>query len=132
VDGIPKRSYFTDVPYYPCRITLERTPSGLRPGMTAEVEIQVGRCRDVLAIPSEAVGVDHDRNTCYVVGPSGLERREIAPGGSTHGLIEVADGLEEGEIVVLNPTQAFDGSAGPAAPAASPAEPETDAATAYR
>ena len=132
VDGIPKRSYYTDVTYFPCRIALERTPSGLRPGMTGEVEIEVGRCRDVLAIPSEAVGVDHDRNRCYVVGPSGLERREFAPGGSTHGLIEVADGLEEGEIVVLNPTRVLDGSAGQADPAAGPDQPETDAFAAYR
>ena len=102
VESLPRRS-FSDVPYYPCRIALEVTPSGLLPGMSAEVEVQVGRCRDVLAVPSEAVSVDHDRKVCYVIGPSGLERREITPGGSTPDLIEVTDGLKEGESVVLNP-----------------------------
>jgi HlyD family secretion protein len=131
VESFPRWSY-SDVRYYPCRIALDVTPRGLFPNRSAEVEIRVGRCRDVLAIPSEAVDVDHDRHTCYVVGPSGLERREITPGGSTPDLIEVSDGLEEGESVVLNPTGIFDGSAGRSEPAASPAQPETDAAAAYR
>jgi HlyD family secretion protein len=132
VDGIPRRSFLNDVPYFPCRIALERTPSGLLPGMSAEVEVEVGRCRDVLAIPSEAVGIDHDRTICCVVGPSGLERRAIAPGGTALGLIEVTDGLDEGEVVVLNPTRFLDGSAGSADPATGPDQPEAHAAAAYR
>jgi HlyD family secretion protein len=109
VESLPRRSY-TDVPYYPCRITLDVIPPGLLPGMSAEVEIQLGLCRDVLAIPSEAVDVDYDRNICYVIGPSGLERREITPGRSTASLVEVTDGLKEGEQIVLNPTRMFDRS----------------------
>jgi HlyD family secretion protein len=104
VDSLPKRS-FNDVPYYPCRVKLEAAPAGLLPGMTAKVEVQLGRCQDVLAIPIEAVRVDRDRKVCYVIGPSDLERREITPGGSSSDLIEVVNGLKEGESVVLNPTQ---------------------------
>jgi HlyD family secretion protein len=130
VESLPRRSY-NDVPYYPCRITLDVVPPGLLPGKTAEVEIQVGRCRDALAIPGEAVEIDRDRHNCYVIGPSGLELREITPGGSTADLIEVADGLNEGESVVLNPTRALEGLAGRADPA-SPDQPETDALAAYR
>ena len=80
--------------------------------MSAEVEVQVGRCRDVLAVPTEAVSVDHDRNVCYVIGPSGLERREITPGGFTPDLVEVTDGLKEGESVALNQPRDFDRSPG--------------------
>ena len=109
VDSLPRRSV-SDVPYYACRIALQVTPSGLLPGVSAEIEVQVGRCRDVLAVPTEAVTVDQARNVCYVIGPSGLERREITSGGSTPYLIEVIDGLEEGEYVVLNPTRVFDRS----------------------
>ena len=106
VDSLPRRS-INDVPYYPCRITLEVTPAGLLPGMSAKVEVQVGRYRDVLAVPSEAVSVDQNHNICYVIGPSGLERREITPGGSTPEVIEVTDGLNRQESsVVLNPIRA--------------------------
>jgi HlyD family secretion protein len=125
VESLPRKT-FNEVPYYPCRITLEVLPSGLLPGKSAEVEIQIGRCRDVLAIPSEAVDVDDDGSICFVVGPSGLERREITPGGSTPDLIEVTDGLKEGESVVLNPTRIFERAAWRAAPA-SPDESETAA-----
>jgi HlyD family secretion protein len=107
VDSLPRRSV-SDVPYYACRIALQLTPSGPLPGMSAEVEVQVGRCGDVLAVPTEAVSVDRDSKVCDVVGPSGLERRAIVPGGSTTDLIEVTDGLNEGEYVVLNPTQVLD------------------------
>jgi HlyD family secretion protein len=124
VESLPRRS-FNDVPYYPCRITLKAFPSGLLPGMSAEVEIQIGRCRDVLAIPSEAVSVDRDRKVCYVIGPSGLERREITAGGSTADMIEVTDGLNEGEPVLLNPTRVLELSASRTEPA-SPDQPETD------
>ncbi len=113
VESLPRRSV-SDVPYYPCRIALQFTPAGLLPGMSAEVEVRVGRWRNVLAVPTEAVSVDRDRKVCYVIGPSGLERREISPGGSTPDLIEVIDGLEEGEHVVVNPTTVFDRSERPA------------------
>jgi HlyD family secretion protein len=125
VEGLPRRT-FNDVPYYACRITLDVPPSGLLPGMSAEVEIQAGRRRDVLAVPSEALSVDHDRNVCYVIGPSGPERREITTGGSGPGRIEVTAGLKEGEYVVLNPTRVVDRPAGRAAPP-TPDQPETAA-----
>jgi hypothetical protein len=73
--------------------------------MSAEVEVQAGLCRDVLAVPTEVVSVDHGRNLCYVIGPSGCERREIMSGPSAPHLIEVTDGLKEGESVVLDPAR---------------------------
>jgi HlyD family secretion protein len=109
VGEIPKMS-ISNVPYYGCLIALDATPSGLLPGMSAEVEVLAGVCRDVLAVPGEAVSVDQGRNLCYVIGPSGLERRVITPGLSNPDLIEVSDGLKDGESVVLNPAQVFGGS----------------------
>jgi HlyD family secretion protein len=123
VESLPRRS-FNDVPYYPCRITLHRVPAGLLPGMSAEAEIHVRRCRDVLAVPSEAVGVDRNDTVCYVIGPSGLERRAITLGGSTTTLTEVTDGLSEGESIVLNPTRMVERSPW-RADSASPRKPET-------
>jgi HlyD family secretion protein len=111
VEDLPRRS-FNDVSYYGCVIALDVSPPGLLPEMSAEIEIETGRCRDVLAVPTEAMTVDHDRRVCYVVAPSGFERREITPGSSSPDLIEVVDGLKEGELVVLNPPQEIGHSAG--------------------
>jgi HlyD family secretion protein len=121
----------SNVPYYGCLIALDATPSGLLPGMSAEVEVLAGLCRDVLAVPSEAVSVDQGRNLCYVIGPSGLERRVITPGLSNPELTEVTDGLKEGESVVLNPTHVFGGSPWQA-DSAGPDQPETAALAAFR
>jgi multidrug efflux pump subunit AcrA (membrane-fusion protein) len=99
--------------------------------LSAKVEVQLGHRHDVLAIPTGAVSVDHDRNVCYVLGPSGPVRREITPGASNPDLIEVVEGLREGESVVLNPNEAL---AGPdsRSDSASPDQRETDAFAALR
>jgi HlyD family secretion protein len=110
LDGLPKWSY-NDVRYYPCRIALSTIPPGLLPGKSAEVEIVVGRCNDVLAVPIEFVNLDRGRHICYVIGRSGLERREITCGASTPGLIEIAGGLKDGECVVVDPTRTSAGAA---------------------
>jgi HlyD family secretion protein len=105
VESLPRRSILGDVPNYACRIALDSTPPGLLPGMSAEVEVRAGVLSDVLAIPGEAVTGEQGRKTCFVIGPSGLERRMLALGLSSQDLIEVSEGLKEGEEVVLDPAR---------------------------
>jgi multidrug efflux pump subunit AcrA (membrane-fusion protein) len=71
--------------------------------MSAEVEFDVDRCFDVLAVPSEAIAFEKGHNICYVAGEDGLERRPVTLGRSTRDLLEVTKGLNEGEHVVLSP-----------------------------
>ena len=82
-----------------------RSPGGSVPGMTAEVEVDVDRRLDVLAVPTEAVAVEHGRDICYVAGLDGLERRPVTLGRSNRNLMEVTGGWREGEQVVLNPSK---------------------------
>jgi len=92
-----------EVKYFVGVVKLDSVPNGMRPGMTAEVEFDVDRCLDVLAVPSEAIAVEEGRNVCYVAGPDGLERRPVILGRSTRDLLEVTDGLVEGDQVVIRP-----------------------------
>jgi multidrug efflux pump subunit AcrA (membrane-fusion protein) len=85
------------------RVRLDPTPPGLRPFLSAEVRFDTGRVEDALVIPPEAMAMSDGRRFCYVVGPTGPERRAITIGRSTPELLEVTDGLEEGERVVLHP-----------------------------
>jgi HlyD family secretion protein len=85
------------------RVRLEETPPGLLPFMSAEVRIDTGRVEDTLVIPVDAMAMVDGQRCCYVVGPDGLERRAIAIRGATPEYLEVIDGLEEGEQVVLHP-----------------------------
>lgn len=92
-----------EVKYFVGVVKLDSVPSGLKPGMTAEVVFEVDRCFDVLAIPTEAVTIEGGHSICYVAGPDGLERRPVTLGRSNRELLEVTKGLLEGDQVVLNP-----------------------------
>jgi HlyD family secretion protein len=92
-----------EVKYFVSVVKLDHVPSGLKPGMTAEVEFDVDRCQDVLAVASEAVSVEGGRDICYVAGVDGLERRPVTLGRSNRDLLEVKNGLTEGDQVVLRP-----------------------------
>ena len=61
------------------------------------------RRENVLAIPSEAILIDHGFDICFVVHEDSLERRQVKLGKTTRELVEVTQGLEAGEQVVLNP-----------------------------
>jgi HlyD family secretion protein len=94
----------TDVQYYEGTIKLENMIEGLRPGMTAEVELAMPRRENVLAIPPEAVRLENGHDVCLVVHEDGLEHREVKLGQVTNDLAEVTAGLAEGEQIVLNPS----------------------------
>jgi HlyD family secretion protein len=100
---IPTFSWRSDVRYFDGKVKLDNPPRGILPGMTAQVEISLNRKDHVLAVPTLAVTQEEGREICYVVHDDGLERREVRLGEGTRDLLEVSEGLHEGEQVVLNP-----------------------------
>lgn len=76
---------------------------GLKPGLSAAVEIVIAEHKDVLTIPVASVVESGDRRYCWVVSPAGPLRREIQLGDSNDLFIVVESGLKEGDEVVLNP-----------------------------
>ena len=56
-------------------------------------------------MPTVAIAHEDGREFCYVVHDEGLERREVKLGEGTRDLLEISEGLHEGEQVVLNPAQ---------------------------
>lgn len=94
----------TDVKHYQGVIRLDSIPDGLRPGMTAAVDVLTEERHDVLAVPPDAVAVEDGHQVCYVAAEDGLFRRNVRLGESTRELLEITDGLEEGDQVVLDPS----------------------------
>lgn len=93
---------------YTTLIEIDDPPAILRPGMTARVEIFVREREDVLRVPVQAFlpDDDNDRSTWQVAvkTPEGaIEWRVVTVGMSNDREVEVKDGLEAGEQVVLNP-----------------------------
>jgi HlyD family secretion protein len=86
--------------HYLARVRLRETPSAALPGVSAAVEIDTGRVSDALVIPIGAMSFVDGRPGCYVVASEGVEKRTIAVGSATTDLLEVTEGLSEGERVV--------------------------------
>ena len=98
------------VPYFLGHVRLDTLPPRLRPGMTAEVNIATGLRKDVLAVPSTSVMVEDDQEICYVNHDDSVERRPVKVSQGDEGLLEVVEGLDEGEQVVVDPSQVDLGS----------------------
>jgi HlyD family secretion protein len=103
VSPLPTFEWRSDVRYFQGIVKLKNPVRGLRPGMTAQVEIAMPSRENVLAVPSEAVALADGHDVCFVVGDSGVEQRAVKLGEVTGEMTEVKDGLHEGEQVVLNP-----------------------------
>ena len=88
---------------YDTIVSLPSTAEGLRPGMSAEVEIVLARHQDVLTIPTSACLEIQGEFVCWVKTRSGAERRVLELGDSSTMFILVESGLNEGEQVILDP-----------------------------
>jgi RND family efflux transporter MFP subunit len=99
--------YSSDVKVYQTIVSIDETVEGLRPGMSAEVTIEVGDPLDnVVAVPVHAIvgGTELGKyRKCYVRTVAGVEERDIVIGMTNDRMAEVKSGLQEGEHVVVNP-----------------------------
>ena len=75
---------------------------GLKPGMSAEVEVVLDHHTNVLTVPVAAVVETEYGVFCYVKTAEGHSRRVLQLGDSNDSFIVVVSGLREGEQVVLN------------------------------
>jgi multidrug efflux pump subunit AcrA (membrane-fusion protein) len=100
-------SWISDVKLYQTFVLIEDEVEGLKPDMTAEVTIHVDAAKEqVLAVPLQAViggaelGVKRE---VFVRTPTGYDKREVTLGLYNDKIVEVRDGLREGDEVVINP-----------------------------
>jgi macrolide-specific efflux system membrane fusion protein len=98
----PKAVIQDNVVNYDVVVDIETPYDGqLRPEMTANVTIFLANRKDVLAVPSKAVHRERGKNVVHVQAGDRAERREIKVGWRDGQWIEVAAGLQEGDIVLL-------------------------------
>ena len=87
---------------YDTLIALPSDP-GLKPGMSAEVEVVLDRHTEVLTIPVAAVVETAQGAFCWVKTPAGAERRSLQLGDTNDVFTIIKAGLKEGDEVVLHP-----------------------------
>lgn len=85
--------------------TIIELPSeeGLKPGMTAEIEVILARHNDVLTVPVTAVVESQQGFFCWVKTEDEIQRRSVKVGDSDDVFIILEAGLKEGDDVILNP-----------------------------
>jgi len=100
----PSTSFYnSSVRKYMTTIRIEDQPPGLKPGMTADVEITTLQRPRVLSLPVEAVLEQGSGFFVWTKEGSRLERRPIMVGVNDAKWIEIVDGVAEDQQVVLNP-----------------------------
>ncbi len=89
---------------YTTKVKIDQPLPGLKPGMTAQVEILVSELDNVISVPNEAVVHFDDKDHVAVKKPGGgFEWREVTLGLTNERQIEIKQGIEIGELVALAP-----------------------------
>ncbi|MCY2994610.1 MAG: efflux RND transporter periplasmic adaptor subunit [Planctomycetota bacterium] len=97
-----------DTKVYETIVTVPEDVDQLRPGMTAVVEIHVDNLQDVLTVPVQAVVQVEKQCWCYVDVHGTLERLPVQLGRTNDKFVDVQEGLQAGDRVVLNPMAVAD------------------------
>lgn len=86
------------------RAAIPNPDARLKPGMLMVVDLIKDR-RQSLLVPEQALMPENNKNYVYVVGAENSVRRvEIVMGRRTLGAVEVVEGLNEGDLVVIEGT----------------------------
>lgn len=105
----PKPVVIDNVVKYVVAVEISTATTGkLRPEMTAEVTLRLQE-REVLAVPSKAVRREKGRSVVHVRRGAEFEARPVRLGWKDAPWVEVADGLRDGEDVLLDAPPAADG-----------------------
>jgi RND family efflux transporter MFP subunit len=88
---------------YRVTVAIDDDVTGVVPGMSAEVHIELGVLSNVLTVPLQAVVDREDGASCYVFTENGTECRHVRTGVRSSGHVEICDGLVAGEEVVITP-----------------------------
>ena len=88
---------------------LDALPPGARPDLSVDGTIQIERLDDVLYVGRPAFGQPESQTTLFRInGDGSAVRVPVALGRASVNLIEIVNGLVEGEQVILSDTSAWD------------------------
>ena len=101
---------------YPVTVLITNADASVRPGMTANLGVQVDRRDNVLLIPTRAVRTQGTQRIVTVSFKGQSIQTTIGTGLSNDTMIEITNGLQEGDQVLLNQTTTQQRSVGAPGP----------------
>jgi hypothetical protein len=97
-------SFFSsDIKVYTCKVMFDTPLPGLRPGMGAEVTIQVDHLTKVLTVPVLAVLEFNGKDHLTKKMDNRFVQSEVELGLSNEKFVEIKKGVKEGDIVAMSP-----------------------------
>jgi len=116
-----------DLKVYKTLVKLNDTHDFLRSRMSCKVQILVENLEDVLVVPIQVISNRIGKKVCYVLSSAGdPQEREVKTGIFNDAFVQIVDGLEEGEPILLNPPQVYGELAAQTAEAFQGAKPPQD------
>ncbi|MFH1509658.1 MAG: efflux RND transporter periplasmic adaptor subunit [Candidatus Nealsonbacteria bacterium] len=98
----PAENLIDGVVYYKTVIGFDETPEGIKPGMTADLDIRTDLRENVLILDEDAIQKKDDKIIVEVLKDGVIEEREISIGlEGSNDLVEILSGLEEREEIIL-------------------------------
>ncbi|MBE9034903.1 efflux RND transporter periplasmic adaptor subunit [aff. Roholtiella sp. LEGE 12411] len=87
----------------PVKAEVDNSSSQLKPGMFAQLEVLTDQTtKSLLAIPSDAVVEANGKNIVFVQNGDGYEAVEVTLGKTSGDMVEVENGLFDGDRIVTN------------------------------
>jgi hypothetical protein len=102
-----------DLKVYKTLVTIDGSHDFLKSRMSCKVTILVDNLEDVIIVPIQVVSNRRGKKVCYVLTDSGPEEREVRTGLFNDMFVQVIEGLDAGDEVMLNPPL-FSETTGPA------------------
>ena len=94
----------SNIKVYTTRIRLGRRQAGLRPGLTAGAEIVLDERDEAISVPYGAVIAYDGKDHVALKRPDGgVEWRDVVLGTGGDEIVEVKEGLRDGDQVILDP-----------------------------
>jgi HlyD family secretion protein len=99
----PPQRFAAPTKNYNVFVAVDPTAKGLRPGMSAQVEILLADLHDVYTVPVTSVVEDRGQFFTWVTGEKIPQKRAVTLGKTDDKVIEIVQGLNAGDVVVTNP-----------------------------
>ncbi len=102
-----------DLKVYKSKVRIDGTHDFLKSRMSCKVQILVEQLEDVIVVPIQVVSNRVGEKVVYVITSQGHQERVVRTGLFNDTFVEIIEGLEEGEEIMLNPPlfSEFSGSA---------------------
>ncbi len=89
---------------YPVVVSVQNPDAAVKPGMTANLAVQVDKRENVLVVPLRAVRTQGNQKIVTVEYKGQQIQTPVGTGLSNDTQVEITNGLQEGDVIVLNQT----------------------------